>query len=95
LKFPYLQDTSLFKHLPLFTGDTVTLDAQLNPLIGWEDDFTQYRFVYLVPKNYLGLVPSEIGLQLAGPVNFAGTEKTYLDYAAAVFDNGSFLLLRL
>ena len=90
LKYGYLQDTNLFKDVPLLKGDTLTLGAQPNPLLGWEEDFGQYRFVYLSPWNYLGLSSSQIGLQMAGPVNFGSTEKTYLDYAAGVYDNGSF-----
>ena len=90
LKYAYLQYASLFKDVSLLRGDTVTLGAQQNPLLGWEEDFTQYRFVYLSPWNYLGLSSSQIGLQMAGPVNFVGTEKTYLDYAAGAYDNGNF-----
>ena len=90
LKYAYLQSSGLFKSVPLLKGDTITLGAQQNPLLGWEEDFTQYRFVYLSPWNYLGLSSSQIGLQMAGPVNFGSSEKTYLDYAAGVYDNGNF-----
>ena len=90
LKYAYLQYTGLWNEAPLLKGGTVTVGAQQNPLLGWEEDFTQYRFVYLSPWNYLGLSSSQIGLQFAGPLRFAHTEKTYLDYALGVYDNGNF-----
>ena len=39
--------------------------------------FTQYRFVYLSPWNYMGLSSSQIGLQFDGPIKLNGSEKTY------------------
>jgi hypothetical protein len=90
LKFAYLQNNSLWNDVPLLKGGTLIMGAQQNPLLGWEDDFTQYRFVYLSPWNYLGLSSSQIGLQLAGPINVFHGEKTYLDYTAGVYDNGNF-----
>jgi len=90
LKFGYAQYAGLWNNVAPLKGGTVTLGAQQNPLLGWEEDFTQYRFVYLAPWNYLGLSSSQIGLQFAGPVKLGGGEKTYLDYGAAVFDNGNF-----
>lgn len=90
LRYAYVQWSGLLKDISLMRGDTITLGAQPNPLLGWEEDFTQYRFVYLSPWNYLGLSQSQIGLQMAGPVSLAGSEKTYLDYAVGVYDNGSF-----
>ena len=68
LKYAYLQNSSLWNGVSLLKGGTVTVGAQPNPLLGWEEDFTQYRFVYLSPWNYLGLSSSQIGLQLAGPI---------------------------
>ena len=90
LKYAYLQYTALWNDVPLLKSGTVTIGAQQNPLLGWEEDFTQYRFAYLSPWNYLGLSSSQIGLQAAGPIKFPGNEITYLDYAAGVYDNGNF-----
>jgi len=90
LKYAYVQFNSLLNNVSLLKGDTVTVGAQPNPLLGWEEDFTQYRFVYLSPWNYLGFSSSQIGLQTGGPINVGGGEKTYLDYAAGVYDNGNF-----
>ena len=89
MKYAYVQYTGLFDRLPELKGATVTGGAQQNPLLGWEEDFSQYRFVYLSPWNYLGLSSSQIGLQFAGPFKPYG-EQTYLDYAFGAYDNGNF-----
>jgi hypothetical protein len=75
LKYAYVQYSGFFDKSPKFKGFTVTVGAQPNPLLGWEEDFTQYRFVYLSPWNYLGLSSSQIGLQVGGPIKFNGGEK--------------------
>jgi hypothetical protein len=90
LKYAYLQYADLWNNFPMLKDATVTFGAQQNPLLGWEEDFTQYRFVYLSPWNYLGLSSSQIGLQTAGPIRFPASEKTYLDYALGAYDNGNF-----
>jgi hypothetical protein len=90
MKYAYVQYSRLTDGIPSLKGGTVTAGAQLNPLLGWEEDFTQYRFVYLSPWNYLGLSSSQIGLQFAGPVKPFGSEKTYLEYGVGVYDNGNF-----
>ncbi len=90
LKFAYLQYSGLWDKTPPLRSGTFTIGAQQNPLLGWEEDFSQYRFVYLSPWNYLGLSSSQVGLQFAGPVRFADAEKTYLEYAGGVYDNGNF-----
>ena len=90
MKYAYVQYSGLFDREPKLQGGTVTVGAQQNPLLGWEEDFTQYRFVYLSPWNYLGLSSSQIGLQFAGPLKPFGGERTYLDYAFGVYDNGNF-----
>jgi len=90
MKYAYLQYTGLTDRIPSLKGGNVTFGAQPNPLLGWEEDFTQYRYVYLSPWNYLGLSSSQIGLQFNGPVRLGGSEETYLDYGVGIFDNGKF-----
>ena len=63
MKYAYVQFTQLAKSIPLLQGDTLTVGAQPNPLLGWEEDFTQFRYVYLSPWNYIGLSSSQIGLK--------------------------------
>jgi len=90
IKYAYLQYSGLFTDSQLLNGGTVTFGAQQNPFIPWEEDFGQYRFVYLSPWNYLGLSSSQIGLQFAGPIKGQHGEATYAEYAVGAFDNGNF-----
>ena len=90
VKYAYLQYKGLLDSVDLFRGGDITLGAQSNPLVGWEDDFGQYRFVYLSPWNYASLSSTQIGLQLGGPINLVGGERTYAEYGLGVYDNGSF-----
>jgi hypothetical protein len=90
MKYGYVQYSGLFDRLPDLKGGNVVFGAQQNPLITWEEEFTQYRFVYLSPWNFLGLSSSQIGLAFNGPLKLNGSEKTYLDYSAGVFDNGNY-----
>ena len=62
LKYAYVQYTGLTDGIPQLKGGNVTFGAQPNPLLGWEEDFTQYRYVYLSPWNYVGLSSSQVGL---------------------------------
>jgi len=90
MKYGYVQYGGLFNRLPELKGGNVTFGAQQNPLIPWEEEFTQYRFVYLSPWNFLGLSSSQIGLTFNGPLKLYGSEKTDLDYNVGVFDNGNY-----
>jgi hypothetical protein len=90
LKYAYIQYTGLVDSVSSLKGGTLTLGAQPNPFIPWQEDMYQYRFVNLGPWNYVGLSSSQIGLQAAGPVKLRGGEATYLDYAFGVYDEGSF-----
>jgi hypothetical protein len=90
LKYAYVQYKGLLDGIAPLKGATVTLGAQPNPFIPWEEDLSQYRFVYLVPWNYISLSSSQIGLQLDGPIKRRGSELTSLEYGFGVYDNGSF-----
>lgn len=90
LKYAYVQYKGLLDSVTPLKGGNLTLGAQGNPFIPWEEDMYQYRFVNLVPWNYISLSSSQIGLQADGPVKFAGGEKTYMEYGFGVYDEGSF-----
>jgi hypothetical protein len=90
IKYAYLQYTGLFPHNEHLKGGSVTFGAQQNPFVPWEEDFGQFRYVYLSPWNYVGLSSSQLGLQFAGPIKSAGGEATYAEYALGAFDNGNF-----
>ena len=90
IKYAYVQYTGLLDGIPALRGSAITFGAQQNPLISWEEDFGQYRFVYLSPWNYLGLSSSQTGLSLQGPIRLRGGEATYAEYHFGAFDNGNF-----
>ena len=90
LKYAYVQYSGLLDSIGSLKGGSLTLGAQPNPFIPWEEDLYGYRFVNLGPWNYLGLSSSQIGLQAAGPVKLYGGESNFLDYAFGVYDEGSF-----
>lgn len=90
MKYAYLQYTGLWKDVPLLKGGNATFGAQPNPFIPWEEDLYQYRYVNMVPWNYVGFSSSQVGLQFNGPVKLMGGDTNYLDYGFGVYNNGSF-----
>ena len=90
LKYGYIQYHGLLDSIEPLKGGNVTFGAQPNPFIPWEEDLFQYRFVTLVPWNYISLSSSQIGLQFDGPIKPFGSELTYAEYAFGAYDNGSF-----
>jgi hypothetical protein len=90
MKYAYIQYKGLLDDVPWLKGGNTTFGAQPNPFIPWEEDLYQYRFVNLVPWNYISLSSSQIGLQFDGPIKPTGSELTYADYGFGVYDNGSF-----
>ena len=90
IKYAYLQYSKLFDKLGVdaMKGDTVTFGQQPNPLVDWEEQMFQYRFVTLTPWNYLSLSSSQQGLSIQGPIKFNGLQ--YVDYDAGVYNNASF-----
>jgi hypothetical protein len=90
IKYAYIQYTGLLDKVAPLKGTALTFGAQQNPLISWEEDFGQFRYVYLSPWNYLGLSSSQVGLSVQGPIRLYGGEATYVDYSFGAFDNGNF-----
>jgi hypothetical protein len=91
LKYAYVQYKGLLDDVvPEMKGAQVTFGAQGNPFIPWEEDLYQFRYVNLVPWNYISLSSSQIGLQMDGPIKLTGGEATTLEYGFGVYDNGSF-----
>jgi hypothetical protein len=91
LKYAYVQYKGLLDSLgPELKGANITFGAQPNPFIPWEEDLYQFRYVNLVPWNYLGFSSSQIGLQVDGPFKPFGGEATYLEYGLGVYDEGNF-----
>src|SRR5216684_709231 len=90
MKYAYIQYHGLVDSIARLKGGNITFGAQGNPFIPWEEDLYQFRYVNLVPWNYISLSSSQIGLQMDGPVKLGGGETTYAEYGFGVYDNGSF-----
>jgi hypothetical protein len=90
MKYANLQYNGLFPNDPMLKGAHLIIGETSNPLVSWEEDLYGYRFVNLTPWNYLGLSSTQLGISMDGPIKLFGGEKTYIDYAAGVFNNSSF-----
>jgi hypothetical protein len=92
IKYAYLRYNSLWDKLdvPALKGGTVTFGEQANPFVAWQEDLYGFRFVNLVPWNYMGFSANQLGLAMQGPIRFFGPEKTYIDYDFGVYNNSSF-----
>lgn len=88
LKYAYLDFNTLFSGSDTFKGDKLTAGQTVNPLVDWEEGLYGYRYVNLVPWNYLSLSSTYTGVTLHGPITFNGRE--YLDYHIGIFNTASF-----
>ena len=88
LKYAYVDFNTLFSGSAAFKKDKLTFGQTTNPLVDWEEGLYGYRYVNLVPWNYLSLSSTYTGVTLHGPIEFHGKE--YLDYHLAVFNTASF-----
>jgi hypothetical protein len=88
LKYAYVDFNKVFEGSDTFGKDKMTIGQETNPLIDWEEGLYGYRFVNLVPWNYLSLSSTYVGASLRGPIEFGG--KQYLDYDVGAFNNNSF-----
>lgn len=88
LKYAYVDFNTLFNWSDNLRGGKVTAGQTTNPLVDWEEGLYGYRYVNLVPWNYLSLSSTYTGVTVHGPVSFNGVE--YLDYHFGVFNTASF-----
>jgi len=88
IKYAQLTYNNLWDHVPMLKGGLVFGGVVPNPFIDWEEQLYGYRYVNLVPWNFLGLSASQTGVGMEGPVKFG--DRTYLDYGIGAYTNGSF-----
>jgi hypothetical protein len=88
LKYAYLDVNRVFPKGSAFGKDRLTIGQQFNPLIDWEESLYGFRYVSLVPWNYLSLSSTQTGITLQGPIEAGG--KQYVEYAIGVYTNASF-----
>lgn len=93
LKYAYVEFNHPFKGSKAFGKDKITIGSETNPMIDWEEGLYGYRYVNLVPWNYISLSSTYDGLKVHGPIEFNGKE--YLDYDLGVFNTASFHSLEL
>ena len=91
LKYAYVDFNTLFASSDAFKKDKLTIGQQQDPVIEWEERLYGYRYVNIVPGDYLGYSSSWAGISLRGPIEF--NNKTYLDYSIGVYNNASYRLL--
>lgn len=87
LKYGYMQVNDVWH------GMNVRLGQMENPLIPWEEDLYGYRFVNLVPLNYLAYSSTDLGVAVQGPVDVDGTK--WADYWLGFYNGSSFHALEL
>jgi hypothetical protein len=88
LKYAYLDINHVFAKDGAFAKDRITVGQQYNPLIDWEESLYGFRYVSLVPWNYLSLSSTQTGAALQGPIESGG--KQYAEYSVGVFTNATF-----
>jgi hypothetical protein len=88
MKYAVLAYNGLWEHVPMLKGGTVSIGEIPNPLVDWEEQLYGFRYVNLVPWNYLSLSSTQVGVSMQGPVKFG--DKMYFDYDIGAFDNSSF-----
>lgn len=88
IKYAYLEFGKVFDKSAAFKGTNFRFGQQMNPLIDWEEAFIDYRFLTLVPWNYLSLSSTQVGASLNGAVKSNG--KQYVDFQVGMFNQASF-----
>ncbi len=88
IKYAFIEFNNFAGASSPYKGTTVRFGSQYNPFIDWEEVLYDYRFVNLVPWNYLSLSSSQVGVSLNGPILSNG--KQYIDYQIGVFNDVNF-----
>lgn len=88
LKYAYVDFNNLFAPSDALKKDKLTIGQQQDPIIEWEERLYGYRYVNIVPWDYLGYSSSWAGIALHGPIEF--NNKQYLDYSIGVYNNASY-----
>ena len=88
MKYAYVQFNHPFKRSKAFGKDVIRIGSTMEPLVDWEEGLYAYRFVNLVPWNYLSLSSTYLGAEMNGPIMH--NNKEFLDYQFGVFNDTSF-----
>jgi hypothetical protein len=91
LKYAYLDYNTFYQKVlkvAAMSEDKFTFGQEQNPLIDWEEALYGFRYVNLIPWNYLSLSSTQLGFSMKGPIKFH--EKQYVDYDFGVFNDANF-----
>lgn len=94
LKYGYLQihrifdDVNGLRDLPGFSDASIKIGQIENPLIPWEEDLYGYRFVNLVPLNFLAYSSTDLGVAMTGPVRIG--DARFAEYWLGYYNGSSF-----
>ena len=88
IKYAYVEFGKVFDGTPALKGTNVRFGSQTNPLVDWEEAIYDYRFVTLVPWNYLSLSSTHVGVSMNGAYKAHG--KQYLDFQVGLYNNANF-----
>jgi hypothetical protein len=91
LKYAYLDYNTFYKKVLPVTAmaeDKFTIGQEPNPLVDWEEGLYGFRYVNLIPWNFLSLSSTQLGFSMKGPIKF--NEKQYVDYDVGVFNDANF-----
>ena len=87
LKYGYAEFHKIFSGA--FKDDNIRFGQQTNPMIDWQEALYDYRFVSLVPWNFISLSSTYTGVSINGPIK-GSNGKQYVDYQIGVFNNSNF-----
>ena len=87
LKYGYAEFSKIFSGG--LKDDTIRFGQTTNPMIDWEEGLYGFRFVSLVPWNFLSLSSAYTGVTLNGPIR-GSNGKQYVEYQLGVFNNSNF-----
>ncbi len=89
LKYGYAQYTRIFSGIDALSDDSLVIGQQPEPLVPWEEDLYQFRYVNLVTWN-MSIASTFPGITLQGPIRLGPERLQYIDYNVGVFDEGNF-----
>lgn len=72
----------------LYKGQHIRIGQIENPLVPWEEDLYGFRFVNLVPLNFLAYSSTDLGIAALGPLRINDTK--YGDYWLGLYNGSSF-----
>ena len=90
LKYGYVDYNKIFDFIPALKGNSIQAGALPNVFLPWEEDLFGFRYVTLVPWNWVSLSSSQLGIQFTGPIKLGPEKLQYVDYGIGVYNNATY-----